>query len=140
LKSRLKLLLLKKPLSPVWKPPLALFLRDNFEAVLEQVTLPPLRQVTDLRFIDSLTDLVEQAKPGSVFGRKFALDLLLPDVLMRQSVLPFKRVNNLLVKGGYPPVNHSVIEATIERGYLAVVPDLTGTAEMTEYQLSEAGP
>ncbi|MEB3206494.1 MAG: hypothetical protein VKK59_04000 [Vampirovibrionales bacterium] len=106
--------------------------------VSEAFSQVAVRQVTDLRFIDSLTDLMEQAKPKTM-EESLLLTCYYLTFFDATANFTLKHVNSLLLKGGYPPVNHSVIEATIERGYLAVVPDLTGTAEMTEYQLSDAG-
>lgn len=57
----------------------------------------------------------------------------------RQSQFSLKKVNAMLVKSGLTPVNHSVLESTLGRGYLSMVPDLTGTAEVSEYVLTGEG-
>jgi len=50
-----------------------------------------------------------------------------------------KRVNSLLVKSGLTPINHSVLETALSQKHIAIVPDLTGMAETSEYTLTEAG-
>ncbi len=56
-----------------------------------------------------------------------------------QEKFSLKKVNSILVKSGLTPVNHSVLETTLGRGYLSMVPDMTGTAEVSEYTLTEEG-
>ncbi|MEB3245134.1 MAG: hypothetical protein VKJ06_04015 [Vampirovibrionales bacterium] len=109
------------------------------EATGDELTPPqPEQRVSDLRYIDSLMDLVEQAKPQTM-EESLMLTTYYLTFFDAMSVFNLKHINNLLVKSGYGPVNHSAIETAIDRGYLAVVPDLNGTAEMTEYTLSDAG-
>lgn len=50
-----------------------------------------------------------------------------------------KRINSLMVKYGLPLVNHGVLEAMLGAGHLAMVPDLTGMADATEYTLTPQG-
>ncbi|HEY9687334.1 MAG TPA: hypothetical protein V6C52_10195 [Coleofasciculaceae cyanobacterium] len=50
-----------------------------------------------------------------------------------------KRINSMLVKSGLTPVNHSVLETTLTRGYLSMVSDLTGMADVSEYMLTSDG-
>ncbi len=50
-----------------------------------------------------------------------------------------KRLNSALVKAGKTPVNHSALEAALGRGVLAMVPDLSGNADVSEYELTPAG-
>ena len=37
------------------------------------------------------------------------------------------------------PVTHADIQNAIEKGFLTVVPDFTGFADVTEYSLTQAG-
>jgi len=59
--------------------------------------------------------------------------------LERHDKFSLKKVNSALVKSGLTPVNHSVLQTVLSNGYLAMLPDLTGTAEVTEYQISHEG-
>lgn len=57
----------------------------------------------------------------------------------REEKFSLKRINSMLVKSGLTPVNHSVLEAILSRGYLSMVPDMTGMAEVSEYILTAEG-
>jgi len=50
-----------------------------------------------------------------------------------------KRINSQLVKSGLTPVNHSVLESSITKGLVSLIPDMTGMADVSEYSLSESG-
>ncbi len=50
-----------------------------------------------------------------------------------------KQLNSAMVKSGLTPVNHSVLEVALSKGFLSMVPDLTGTMNVTEYALSPEG-
>lgn len=48
-------------------------------------------------------------------------------------------LNNVIETAGHSPVNHSVLEIGLSKGLLVMVPDMTGTAEATEYELTDHG-
>lgn len=48
-------------------------------------------------------------------------------------------LNNVIESAGQSPVNHSVLEIGLSKGLLVMVPDMTGTAEATEYELTDHG-
>lgn len=50
-----------------------------------------------------------------------------------------KQLNAKLVPLTSKPIDHAIIQDTIEQGYIKIVPDLTGTSEFTEYTLTEQG-
>ncbi|MBY0405139.1 MAG: hypothetical protein K2X66_14660, partial [Cyanobacteria bacterium] len=50
-----------------------------------------------------------------------------------------KQINSLLIKSNLTPVNHSVVENALAKGFIEMVPDLTGMAEVTEYILTVDG-
>jgi chemotaxis protein histidine kinase CheA len=50
-----------------------------------------------------------------------------------------KRINSLLVDSKMNPVNHSVLESSLSKKHLAMVPDMTGMADVTEYSLTNDG-
>lgn len=104
--------------------------------------LPPLPEQPPLSAgppqVASLAELCERSQAGN------SEDYLLLSAyyLTRFEHAPkfsLKRVNSLLVKSGLTPVNHSVLEAALSRGYLSMVPDLTGSADVSEYNLSAEG-
>jgi hypothetical protein len=91
----------------------------------------------DLEFVESLTDLYERSRASS------PQDFLLLSAYYltyceKEERFSLKRLNSLIVKSGLTPVNHSVIESALEQGLLELVPDMTGTAEVTEYRLTDA--
>jgi hypothetical protein len=88
--------------------------------------------------IYSLADLCDRSQAGS------SEDYLLLSAyyLTRYEQLEkfsLKRINSMLVKSGLTPVNHSVLETTLTRGYLSMVSDLTGMADVSEYTLTLEG-
>ncbi|MGE0200263.1 MAG: hypothetical protein AB7P76_04770 [Candidatus Melainabacteria bacterium] len=87
---------------------------------------------------DSLGELCTRVQPKSPeeFLSMTAFFLTFYEGLDKFSM---KRVNSLLVKSGLTPINHSVMEAALSQKHIAIVPDLTGMAETSEYTLTEAG-
>lgn len=135
--------------------------QDNFEAVmdsvmrdLEQATIeaspaayPPPAAAATLPFpapapaIDepaSLGDLYQRSQVANVFDSLLlaAFHLTCSE---QQETFSLKRLNSALVKAGVTPVNHSVLESALSAGVLAMVPDLTGTADVSEYRLTPEG-
>lgn len=49
------------------------------------------------------------------------------------------QLNDVITGAGNDPANHSVLEVALSKGLLVMVPDLTGTAEATEYELTDHG-
>jgi hypothetical protein len=130
--------------------------QDDFEAVMnsllsdfddkapaEEVSYPavsPGRQriEPDLSGITSLADLCDRSNAAN------SEDYLLLSAyyltrMERQETFSLKKVNSILVKSGLTPVNHSVLETVLSNGYLSMVPDLTGMADVTEYKISNEG-
>lgn len=141
------------------------FPKDDFEAVMNTVmkdleappspapVLPkaepelPEMEVDDapaatgrmnLSIVNSLADLCEQAHAGSAEDYLLLAAYYLSQI-ENQTAFSLKRINANLVKSGLTPVNHSVLEAVLTKGLLTMVPDLTGTAEVSEYSISPAG-
>ncbi len=96
------------------------------------------RLAPDLSGITSLADLCDRANAANSEDYLLLAAYYLTQ-LERQETFSLKKVNSVLVKSGLTPVNHSVLETVLTNGYLAMVPDLTGTAEVTEYKISMDG-
>jgi hypothetical protein len=86
----------------------------------------------------SLGDLYERAGTANVFDSLLLAALHLTHS-EQQEAFSLKRLNSALVKAGLTPVNHSVLEAALSAGVLAMVPDLTGMADVSEYRLTPEG-
>ncbi len=88
--------------------------------------------------INSLTDLCNR---GNVNTHEDYLMLSAYYLTYFEALDKFslKRVNSLMVQSGLAPVNHSVLETAMSKGLLSMVPDMTGTAEMSEYALTNEG-
>lgn len=56
-----------------------------------------------------------------------------------QNAFSIKQLNAKLVPLTGEPINHQMIEDAIHQNFLRILPDLTGTAEYTEYTLTEDG-
>ncbi len=98
----------------------------------------PQSDSVDLTMVDSLSELCERSSANSSDDFLILSAFFLTEV---EGVDKFslKRVNSLLVKSGLTPVNHSVLENGITQGYLVMVPDLTGMADVSEYAMTDAG-
>jgi len=109
----------------------------NFSAEAAS-TGPRERIEPDLSGVTSLADLCDRSNAAN------SEDYLLLSAyylsrMERQDTFSLKKVNSVLVKSGLTPVNHSVLETVLTNGYLSMLPDLTGMAEVTEYQISKEG-
>jgi hypothetical protein len=56
-----------------------------------------------------------------------------------QTTFSLRKLNHLLSSVSKPNANHTVLEVAISKHYVTLIPDLTGKATATEYQLSRAG-
>lgn len=121
---------LEKPVTPVTERQPALVPQPAVE-------LPP-REPVDLSLVTSLSDLCEQAHAGTSEDYLLLASYYL-NQMEYQETFPLKRINSNLVKSGLTPVNHSVLEAVLSKGLLAMVPDMTGTAEVSEYRITPEG-
>ena len=69
--------------------------------------------------------------------------LLLGAYFLRQQELKetfsLRQLNHLLSSVSKPNANHTVLELALAKHFITMMPDLTGTATATEYQLSKAG-
>lgn len=57
----------------------------------------------------------------------------------QQTTFSLRKLNHLLASVSKPNANHTVLELAISKHYVTLIPDLTGKATTTEYQLSKAG-
>ncbi len=99
--------------------------------------LPP-REPADLSLVSSLSDLCEQAHAGTSEDYLILASYYL-NQMEYQETFSLKRINSNLVKSGLTPVNHSILETVLSKGLLAMVPDMTGTAEASEYMITQEG-
>lgn len=92
----------------------------------------------DLSLITSLADLCDRSDASNSEDYLLLTAYYLTRV-ERQNSFSLKKVNTALVKSGLTPVNHSVLESVLASGFLSMVPDLTGTAEVSEYMITAQG-
>lgn len=50
-----------------------------------------------------------------------------------------KDMNAELVRSGLTPVNHGILESSVAEGLIELIPDMTGTAKVAEYALTDDG-
>lgn len=62
-------------------------------------------------------------------------------VTVHQQMSPFTLtvLNKLITSAGFEPVNHTVLATALTKGLLTMVPDVHGTAEATEYEITPHG-
>lgn len=88
--------------------------------------------------ISSLSDLCQHASADSTDDFLLLAAYYLT-TFEQQTAFTLKQLNSSLVKSGKSPVNHGVLEVALQQGVLDMVPDLNGTAEISEYCLTEQG-
>jgi hypothetical protein len=99
----------------------------------------PLDQLAGgLGSVETLNDLCDNARPQTPEGYLLTSGYYLA-FFEAEERFSLKRLNSLLVKNGYKPINHSVLESALTQGLITLVPDATGTAESTEYALTGRG-
>ncbi|MBY0449546.1 MAG: hypothetical protein K2X01_02835 [Cyanobacteria bacterium] len=92
----------------------------------------------DLELIGSLNDLCDRLNPESP-ETFLVLSAYYLTCYEAEEKFSLKRINSLLSKSGYPALNHSALEDALGKAFVAMVPDLTGTADVTEYTLTPQG-
>lgn len=118
-------------------PPPPLPTTPVIETLYEQSSVPAATPM-NLDLVNSLADLCDQAQPGSSEDYLLLASYYLSQV-ESQACFSLKRINANLVKSGLTPVNHSALESVLSKGYLCMVPDLSGTAEVSEYSMTDEG-
>jgi hypothetical protein len=120
--------------------------KDDFEAVLNTLMAdlneeePPKKTGSGggLGHIESLEDLVDRVQPAN--PQQF---LLLAAYFLTyfeaEEKFSLKRINSLMVKSALSAVNYGTLEGAVSAGLLDTVPDMTGTAEVSEYALTAEG-
>ena len=93
----------------------------------------------NLTAIETLQELCEVASKA-----KTAEDFLLLTGYFLQEYkatrsYSLKLINTELVRTGLTPINHAILENTVTLGLIAMIPDLTGNAQSTEYELTPQG-
>jgi hypothetical protein len=92
----------------------------------------------DLEMVESLTDLYERSTAQTPEDY-LMLSAYYLSFCEREPKYSLKKLNALIVKSGLTPVNHSVIEAALEKQLIELMPDMTGTAEVIEYRITASG-
>ncbi len=109
------------------------------ETLTESEPEPPaVPEVKTPPAVSNLSDLIDLSNAESIDDYM----ILTAYFLNRYEQLPvfsLKRVNSTMVKAGLSPANHSVLEVVLMQGNIAMVPDMTGTAEASQYTLTPQG-
>lgn len=112
---------------------------DDFEKSLEEAVANPKIEVVEK--VDTLSDF--ETYLNSYNHRNQTDNLIITAMYVlnieNQERFTLKQLNAKLVPLGLLPIDHSMIESSIEEKLIRIVPDLTGTSEVTEYTLTEDG-
>lgn len=111
----------------------------DFEQVLEESIQNPKTKVVEK--IESLDDFEEYLKSYNPENDTDKLMVTAKYILNveNQNCFSIKQLNSKLVPLTGAPIDHSMIEEAINQNLVRIFPDLTGTAEYTEYTLTEEG-
>lgn len=125
--------------------------KDEFEVVMDSLMrefeeeppeasgqTPSGQTSSDLSGISTLLELCDRAQAESSEDY-LLLSAYYLTYFEKEGKFSLKRINSMLVKSGLTPVNHSVLEASLGQGHLAMVPDTTGLAAVSEYVLTAEG-
>jgi hypothetical protein len=112
------------------------------ESLSEDVTLPAVTQEPPAsnqpEEITTFNQLLKITKPNTPMDF-----LLLGAYFLRQQeqkeTFSLRQLNHLLSSVSKPNANHTVLELALAKHFITMMPDLTGTATATEYQLSKTG-
>ena len=112
------------------------------EALTEDATLPAVTQEPPVsnqpEEITTFNQLLKITKPDTPMDF-----LLLGAYFLRQQeqkeTFSLRQLNHLLSSVSKPNANHTVLELALAKHFITMMPDLTGTATATEYQLSKTG-
>lgn len=99
---------------------------------------PSVATAKSIEEANTVEDFVEIKKP------KTLLDYLLITAYYLKEKEYFERyslkqINSKAIKYTGKPIDHSVIQEAVTQNYLEVVPDYTGTADVTEYTITPEG-
>jgi len=122
---------------------------DDFDAIMNSVmqdldaeelpeTALGAEDSLPMESISSLSDLCQHASADST-DEFLLLAAYYLTTFEQQNTFTLKQLNSSLVKSGKSPVNHGVLEVALQQGVLDMVPDLNGTAEVSEYRLTDQG-
>lgn len=103
-----------------------------------QTIQPPTMPAPDLSTVGSLAELCDLSRANS---REDFLLMAGYFVSNYEGAEKFslKRLNAVLIKSGMNPANHSDLEMAVAKQNFVLMPDMTGTAEASEYTLTDAG-
>ena len=108
------------------------------EAVVTLPAITPPNNNNPFAEITSFTQLLKVTRPETPMDF-----LLLGAYFLKQQeqkeAFSLRQLNHLLSSASKPNANHTVLELALAKHFITMVPDLTGTAKSTEYQLSKAG-
>ena|GEM_PF-2897638 len=122
---------------------------DDFDAIMNSVmqdldaeelpeTALGAEDSLPMESISSLSDLCQHSSAAST-DEFLLLAAYYLTAFEQQTTFTLKQLNSSLVKSGKSPVNHAVLEVALQQGVLDMVPDLNGTAEVSEYRLTDQG-
>ena len=112
---------------------------ENFEEILQNSISNPKTEVIEKK--EPLSDFEEYM---SNYTPESQLDYLLITALFiinKENMERFtiKQLNAKIVPLSGKPIDHAMIQEAIDENYIRIIPDLTGTSEVTEYTLTEYG-
>lgn len=87
---------------------------------------------------DSFAALCKRATPANT-EEQLVLAAYYLTFYQAEPKFSLKQVNELLAAAELEAANHSTLEVSLEKSYLTMLPDTTGTATVTEYTLAEPG-
>lgn len=111
----------------------------NFEDALNESIQNPKTEVIEK--VDTISEFEQHLQ---AYTPQNQMDYLIITAIFilnveNQERFSIKQLNSKLVPSTGKPVDHALIQESIEQGFVRIVPDLTGTSEFTEYTLTEQG-
>lgn len=111
----------------------------DFEQVLEEsIQNPKTKVVEKIESLDDFENYLKSYNPENDTDKLMITAKYILNV-ENQNCFSIKQLNSKLVPLTGSPIDHSMIEEAINQNLVRIYPDLTGTAEYTEYTLTEEG-
>ena len=111
----------------------------NFEEALQESLENPKTEVKEKQEqLSEFEEYLRKYNPESTMDYLIVTAMFVSNIENNQR-FSIKQLNAKLVPLTGVPIDHSMIQDSIEQNYLRVVPDLTGESELTEYELTNDG-
>lgn len=117
---------------------------DAFDALPEMRVLPaemknsPSEIDAPTEELNTLESLIQYKKPESLLEYLLVTAYYLTEI-EKYDRYSLKQINAQVINYTRSPIDHSIVQKSVQQKYIEVVPDFTGMAGITEYRITDEG-